>query len=110
MRIFTFLPAILAGAALFGATRSFDVASVKPSEEGPTLAQQFDPDRRAAISEGLRILRSPNPGSGLKFKSPGYFVTRNADLLWLIARAFGVSDDQVKGPSWMTENWFSTLR
>lgn len=66
----------------------FEVASVKPSPQHVILTKT-----------------SGGPGTS----DPGRFRASNAELSWLLRRAYAIQDDQIKGPAWIDTDQFDVV-
>jgi uncharacterized protein (TIGR03435 family) len=66
----------------------FEVASIKPSSKQEILTRT-----------------TGGPGTS----EPGRFTATNAELSWLVRRAYAIQSDQLKGPAWMDTTQFDVV-
>jgi uncharacterized protein (TIGR03435 family) len=91
---------LLIGSQISSETPAFEVASVKPLAPG-SLHDFFPPDNR--IAELTRFRGGPGTDS------PTRITYRGVTLKMLLARAYNLKDDQIRGPGWLDEQLYEIV-
>jgi uncharacterized protein (TIGR03435 family) len=76
------------------------IECIPASAQSPTLAPRFETSRVLAAAIDPRI-------QPCLCEPPGRVAYRTAPLKWIVERAFGLQDSQIRGPGWMDAESFT---